>query len=113
MIYENVVLAHSSSDEKDIEALVEMMSSVVSQRDGEVLKQDNWGTRRLAQASDNGQTRGIYLYMLYRGNGDINKELNRRFRINEKVINYLTVKIGGVDVKQKALDSYQFPFAAK
>jgi small subunit ribosomal protein S6 len=110
MIYELAVVIHPSSGEQGVESTKALIEESLTQFKGEVIVNDDWGIREFGQPKNDGLTKGQYLYYIYRGDGDSNRELERRFKISESVVNHLFVKLGEdaelEDVKKK----YEHPF---
>ncbi len=93
MVYEILVLASAEADDATLESINESVKSAISEG-GEVLKYDDWGVKSLAQPTEKGMTKGRYLYFMFKSDGKVNIEIERRLRINEFVVKFLCVKLG-------------------
>ncbi len=113
MIYELAVVAEATIGDDKVASLNEMVSSVVAEFQGEILIQDDWGSRRMAQAAADGKDRARYLYFIYRAETACNQEMDRRLRINESVLKQLFVKLGEESETDKIVKRYRTPFSKK
>src|SRR6266700_2009999 len=86
--------------EEDLDKLIATLSSVVPASGGTVQKVDKMGKRRLAYTVKRFHE-GIYVLMVVEGGGAVIHELERRLRVTEQVIKFLTVR---TDEEQKRLD---------
>jgi len=102
MIYEIALAIKSETSEENLNKIKEIVNSTLATVSGEILINEDWGVKTFAQALDNKFTRGRYFYFMYKSDTTINSELERRFRINEDIIRYLTVRLG-TDADQENL----------
>ncbi len=86
--------------EEDLDKLIATLSGVVAPSGGSVQKVDKMGKRRLAYTVRRFHE-GIYVLMVVEGGGAVIHELERRLRVTEPVIKFLTVR---TDEEQKRLD---------
>jgi small subunit ribosomal protein S6 len=86
--------------DEDLDKLISTLQSVVPPSGGNVVKVEKMGKRRLAYAVRRFHD-GIYVLMVVEGGGPVMHELERRLRVTEPVIKFLTVR---VDEEQKRLD---------
>ena len=89
--YETVFVAASSVPEDAVEAIVSGLESVVSDGGGILHKTERWGRRRLAYPVRKNRE-GNYTLFLYDSESSVVNELERRIRMNDRVIRYLTVR---------------------
>lgn len=99
-IYENLFIVKPDATEEEIDQLVEQMSKNVTNGGGTVDKVDKWGKRRLAYKVDK-HREGSYVLMQFTAEASTVKEFERRLRVQESVIKFLTVRI---DETLKRLD---------
>jgi small subunit ribosomal protein S6 len=86
--------------DEDLDKLISTLQSVVPASGGTVQKVEKMGKRRLAYTVRRFHD-GIYVLMVIEGGGAAIHELERRLRVTEPVIKFLTVR---VDEEQKRLD---------
>ena len=98
--YELMFIVRPDMTEEDLDKLISNLQSVVPASGGSVQKIDKMGKRRLAYTVRRFHE-GIYVLMVVEGGGAVIHELERRLRVTEPVIKFLTVR---VDEEQKRLD---------
>jgi len=72
------------------EPLFERMKEIISQKEGELLEFDDWGTRQMAYEIKK-KKRGHYVRLDYCGMGAAVAELERFFRIDDRIMKYMTI----------------------
>jgi small subunit ribosomal protein S6 len=98
--YELMFIVRPDMTEEDLDKLISTLQSVVPTSGGSVKSVDKMGKRRLAYTVRKFHD-GIYVLMVVEGGGAVIQELERRLRVTEPVIKFLTVRI---DEEQKRLD---------
>jgi small subunit ribosomal protein S6 len=98
--YELMFIVRPDMPEEEQDKLVSTLESVVTSSGGAVQKVERMGKRRLAYAVRRFHD-GIYILLAVEGAGGMIHELERRLRVTEPVIKFLTVR---VDEEQKRLD---------
>jgi len=91
-IYEELFIIRPDAPEEEIDAFIETMRGVVASAGGSVDKVDKWGKRRLAYRV--GKYReGAYVLFQFNAGPEAVKEFERRLRVSDLVIKFLTVRI--------------------
>ena len=91
-IYEELFIVKPDAPEEEIDQFIEQMRSVVTNAGGSVDKVDKWGKRRLAYRV--GKYReGAYVLFQFNAAPETVKEFERRLRVSDLVIKFLTVRI--------------------
>ena len=98
--YELMFIVRPDMLDDDLDKLVSMLESAVTTAGGAVKSVERMGKRRLAYAVRRFHD-GIYILLTVEGGGAVVHELERRLRVTEPVIKFLTVRI---DEEQKRLD---------
>ena len=98
--YELMLIVRPDMTEEDLDKLIATLSGVVPASGGSVQKVDKMGKRRLAYTVRRFHE-GIYVLMVVEGGGEVIHELERRLRVTEPVIKFLTVR---TDEELKRLD---------
>ncbi|MFZ0732208.1 MAG: 30S ribosomal protein S6 [Candidatus Sulfotelmatobacter sp.] len=98
--YELMFIVRPDMTDEDLDKLISTLQSAVPAGEGTVVKVEKMGKRRLAYAVRRFHD-GIYVLMVFEGGGSVIHELERRLRVTEPVIKFLTVR---VDEEQKRLD---------
>jgi small subunit ribosomal protein S6 len=97
--YELMFILRPDMTEEDQDKLISTLENQVQTAGGTVKSVERMGKRRLAYLVRNFQD-GIYVLFTLEGEGGMVKEIERRLRVNEPVIKFLTVR---VDEEQKRL----------
>ncbi len=98
--YELMFIVRPDMTDEDLDKLISTLQSAVPGAGGTVKSVEKMGKRRLAYAVRRFYD-GIYVLMVVEGGGPVIHELERRLRVTEPVIKFLTVRI---DEEQKRLD---------
>jgi small subunit ribosomal protein S6 len=97
--YELMFIVRPDMTDEDLDKLISNLQSVVPASGGTVKSVDKMGKRRLAYTVRRFND-GIYVLLVVEGGGAVIHELERRLRVTEPVIKFLTVRI---DEEQKRL----------
>ena len=89
--YEVVFIAASNTAADDLTKLKANLEHIIEERGGKVSKFDDWGSRKLAYPIDK-HNDGIYTVIYIDGTGREIAEVERRLRVTDFVIRYLTVR---------------------
>ena len=98
--YELMFIVRPDMPEEDQQKLISTLESAVTSSGGAIKKVEPMGKRRLAYTVRRFYE-GIYILLIVEGSGGLVHELERRLRVTEQVIKFLTVR---VDEEQKRLD---------
>ena len=98
--YEVMYIAAPETTDDEIAKLNDTIKQLVEKDGGTVAEMEGWGRRRLAYPIEK-KTEGYYVLLEIVGSGQEIAELERRFRVNDTVIRYMTVR---VDEDRKAAD---------
>jgi small subunit ribosomal protein S6 len=91
-IYENLFIVKPDATEEEIDHLIEQMSKNVTNAGGTVDKVDKWGKRRLAYRVEK-YREGNYILLQFTAGPETVMEFERRMRVQDSVIKYITVRI--------------------
>lgn len=98
--YEELFIVRPDAPEEEIDAFVGQLEGLVKAEGGEVLKVEKWGLRKLAYRVQK-RDEGFYVLMQFTAKPETIKEVERRLKVSDLVIKYLTVRI---DLKLKWLE---------
>lgn len=101
--YETVFIVQADLPEEESNSLIERYASIVTGLKGLVAKVEKWGKKRLAYEIKK-QMRGFYVLLDYAGNSAIVNELERNFKIDDKILKFMTV-VKSEDVNLKELEA--------
>jgi small subunit ribosomal protein S6 len=91
-VYEVLFIIAPNIEESDIETLIAQLSDVATSRGATVAKVDKIGRRRLAYPIRK-FNEGYYVVLTLEGSGAEIAEIERRMRVTDAVIRYITVRI--------------------
>jgi small subunit ribosomal protein S6 len=97
--YELMFIVRPDMLEEDQDKLISSLETQVGNAGGSVKSMERMGKRRLAYTVRKFQD-GIYMLMVLEGEGPMVKEVERRLRVTEPVIKFITVR---VDEERKRL----------
>ncbi len=88
--YESVFILRPDVDDATIDQIVERLKNAIKNKGGVIIKQENWGKRRLAYPIKK-QTSGHYVLLLFAGPSGVVEELERNYKMIEQVIRFMTI----------------------
>jgi small subunit ribosomal protein S6 len=91
-IYEELFIVRPDATEEEVDGLVEQLRGVVTAGGGTVDKVDKWGVRKLAYRVGK-RDEGYYVLLQLTTGPETIKELERRLRVSDLVLKFLTVRI--------------------
>jgi small subunit ribosomal protein S6 len=97
--YELMFIVRPDMAEEDLDKLISTLETAVSSTGGTVKSVERMGKRRLAYTVRRFHD-GVYVLLTVEGSGGLIHELERRLRVTEPVIKFLSVRI---DEEQKRL----------
>ena len=89
--YETVFIINPELSEEDTQATVEKFTGILDAGGATLVKLDLWGRRRLAYEVKK-FSKGFFVLMDYGADPSAVDEMERNFKIDERVIRFLTVK---------------------
>lgn len=98
--YELMFIVRPDMTEEDQDKLISTLETAVTSSGGQVKGMEKMGKRRLAYTVRKFHD-GMYMLLTFEGSGGLVHELERRLRVSEPVIKFLSVRI---DEEQKRLD---------
>ena len=100
-IYEELFILRPDITEEEVTPVIEQVRTVITQAGGTIDKEERWGVRKLAYRVEK-RNEGYYVLLQITAPASSIKEVERRLRVNEAVMKYLTVRI---DEKLKWLEN--------
>ncbi len=89
--YESVWVVDGDLPDEDVKATIDKFTRIIATQGGTLVDVDEWGRKKLAYKIK-GATRGYYVLADFAGMPETVKELERNYRIDDRIIRYLTVK---------------------
>ena len=97
--YEVIAIVKTDLTEEDIAAIMDKSSNIIIERKGVIAKAEKWGKRRLAYEIKK-QKDGFYFFIDYAGDGSIVAEMERNFKIDDRVLKFMTVTKEGAVTRE-------------
>ena len=91
-IYEELFILKTGLPEEEVTALIDQVAGVITTGGGTIDKNENWGVRKLAYRVKK-QIEGIYVLIQFTSGPTVVKEIERRLRVNDNVLKFITVRI--------------------
>jgi small subunit ribosomal protein S6 len=99
-VYEELFIMKPDAPEEEVDAYIEQVKALISNGKGTVDKVDKWGIRKLAYRVSK-YNEGHYVLFVFSSDGELVREVERRMRVTDLVIKFITVRI---DEKQKKIE---------
>jgi small subunit ribosomal protein S6 len=92
-LYDLIFIARPATPEEEIKKVITGIENTCAEKGAKIEKSEQWGTRKLAYRVAK-HREGIYVYQQIRTNhSELIAELERRLRVQDVVIKYLTVRL--------------------
>lgn len=91
-VYEVMFIAAPETADEDIAKLNDSITTLIETEGGSVVKLEDMGRRKLAYPI-NKKNDGYYVLFEIEGSGKEISELERRMRVNDTIMRYLTVRV--------------------
>jgi small subunit ribosomal protein S6 len=92
-LYDLIFICMPTTPEEEIGKIVTTLEHAAAERGAKVEKLEKWGTRKLAYRVSK-QREGYFVYMSLKcAQGDLIKELERRLKVSDAVIKYMTIRL--------------------
>ena len=93
--YETISIIRPAVGDEEIEAINQRSISIIEGDGGTIVKADNWGLKTLAYLIKKEQ-QGYYVYMDYGATHAAVTEMERQFKIDDRVLKFMTIKLDNV-----------------
>jgi small subunit ribosomal protein S6 len=108
--YETIYVLRPDIDADTADKVQARVSDVVLREQGQLLKVEAWGRRKLAYPVAR-HKKGVYVYVRYVGKGGLVNELERNLKLQDSVLKYQTVLTReNVDVAAITVDPEEIKF---
>ncbi len=99
-LYDLIFICRPATPEEEIKKIITTLEHACEEKGGKIEKNEQWGTRKLAYRVAK-HREGYYVYLQIRTNhGELNAELERRLRVHDAVIKYMTTRLDE-DIKRQ------------
>ena len=93
--YETISIIRPTIGDEEIEAINQRSISIIEGDGGALVKSDNWGLKTLAYLIKKEQ-QGYYVYMDYGATPAAVTEIERQFKIDDRILKFMTIKLDDV-----------------
>ncbi|MBC8209337.1 MAG: 30S ribosomal protein S6 [Desulfobulbaceae bacterium] len=90
--YETIYILRPNMSETEISSIIDNTTAILTSNGGTTIQLDKWGMRKLAYEIKK-ESLGYYVYCDYTANPAECAEMERKFRIDDSVLKYMTVKL--------------------
>jgi small subunit ribosomal protein S6 len=90
--YEVIFIIQPDAEDAEVMRLTEAVQKIITDQGGKIVKTEMMGKRHLAYEI-NHKRDGIYVLLEVEGSGREIAELERRMRVNDRVLRYMTVRV--------------------
>ena len=112
-LYDLIFIVRPATPEDEIKKVLTTVEHACAEKGGKIEKTEHWGTRKLAYRVSK-HREGIYVYQQIRtAHHELIAELERRLRVQDVVIKYLTVRLDEDLKRQKKLGDKRAVRAAR
>lgn len=88
--YETFIIIDPDLSEEQRQPVLERVKEIMAQLSGFLIRLDDWGSRKLSYAVKK-KERGYYVRFDFCGTGQLVNEMERFFRIDERVLKHMSV----------------------
>ena len=98
--YENTIVAKQDLAENELKIIKETYNKLINNSSGKVLKIEEWGLLNLANKIKN-YRKGFYIHFKFEGDKKTLDAIEKKIRVDGKIIRYLTVKYKKLDTTKE------------
>ena len=91
-VYEVIFIVDPDTQEDDMTKLTQTLSGVITDQGGTITRNEVLGRRHLAYRIGR-KNEGVYVLFEVEGTGSEIAELERRMRVNDQIMRYMTVRV--------------------
>ena len=91
-MYETIFIVKPDLGEEETKGLTAKVQEIIASMKGDFKRLEDWGARKLAYPIEK-FARGRYYYLRFDGDAPLIAELERRLRLDDKVLRYQSVKL--------------------
>ena len=99
--YETTFVLRPSLSEEEINSVIERTTTILTGSDGKIIELDRWGMKKLAYQIKK-ESQGFYVFSDYCSTPEAVAEMERRFRLDDAVLRYMTIKLNN-DISEEEI----------
>jgi small subunit ribosomal protein S6 len=90
--YETIFILDPDLEEEQAKSAIEKVKGIITQTNGDILKIEDWGKRKLAYLVEK-KAKGHFILIHFAGTPALLSELERNFRVMDAVIKFQSVRL--------------------
>ena len=112
-LYDLIFIARPATPEDEIKKVVSTIEHACQEKGAKIEKTEHWGTRKLAYRVAKHREGMYYYFQIRTSHGELIAELERRLRVQDAIIKYLTIRLDEDLKRQKKLSEIREKRAAR
>ena len=101
-LYESVIICRQDITKNQLDIIISEFKKNIENEKGEILNEEYWGLKNLAYEITKNK-KAHYTMLIIESNPDKIEEYERKLRLHEDVIRFMTIKIKTFDGKQSKM----------
>jgi small subunit ribosomal protein S6 len=89
--YETIAILRPNAGEEEINKVIETTTQIINDEQGTIIELNKWGMKKLAYLIKK-ESLGYYVFFDYAATPDAVTEIERKYRIDDVVLKYMTIK---------------------
>jgi small subunit ribosomal protein S6 len=111
--YDLIFICRPDTPEADVDKVITTVEHAATEKGAKIEKTEKWGRKRMAYRVQR-LREGFYVYMVLKSShGEVVKELERRLKVADPVMKYLTVRVDEELKRQDKLKRHREKRAAR
>jgi small subunit ribosomal protein S6 len=111
--YDLIFICRPDTPEPDVDKVIATIEHTAAEKGGKIESVNKWGRKRMAYRVQK-LREGYYVYMVLKStHGEVIKELERRLKVSDAVMKYLTVRVDEELKRQEKLKRHRERRAAR
>jgi small subunit ribosomal protein S6 len=111
--YDLIFICRPDTPEADVDKVIATLEHAAAEKGGKIEQVNKWGRRRMAYRVQK-LREGYYVYLVVKSShGELVKELERRLKVSDAVMKYLTVRLDEELKRQEKLKRHRERRAAR
>ena len=109
--YETIYILRPSLGEEEINTIIDNTNAIILKEGGTIIHLDRWGLRKFAYLIKK-ESQGTYILCDYATEPAAVFEMERKFRIDDSVLKYMTVKLAD-DITEEKIEQAKVDIATR
>ena len=101
-LYESVIICRQDITKNQLDIIISEFKKNIESENGKILSEEYWGLKNLAYEI-NKNKKAHYTMLIIESDPDKIEEYERKLRLNEDVIRFMTIKVKTFDGKQSKM----------